>query len=271
MDTIARMPGGNGYVYIVRDQKILIDLKGGEPAIPRKDAVAELNLSDSNGYRIGMHDDKDCDAFTVPTVTEPPQGMNFIGLRRLFGILGPEHYSMAVRAMGILNWDRTCRYCSACGSKIKRSAAIFAKQCEACGFTMFPRISPAVIVAVEKADTILLARARQFTENLYSVLAGFAEPGESLEDTVRREIKEEVGIEVDNIRYFGSQPWPYPDSLMIGFTASWLSGEISVDNDEITDARWFTVEDLPLIPDKISIARSLIDSFIEKRRVMGTR
>ncbi len=133
---------------------------------------------------------------------------------------------------------------------------------------MFPKISPAVIVAVEKAGTILLARASRFAENLYSVLAGFAEPGESLEDTVRREIKEEVGIEVDNIRYFGSQPWPYPDSLMIGFTASWSSGEITVDNDEITEARWFTVEDLPLIPDRISIARSLIDSFIKK---MGNR
>ncbi len=255
---------GNGYIYVIREQKVLVDLKGDELAIPFKDAAAGLDLYDSDGYHIGMLDSRTCDAYPVPAAAEPPRGMGFMGLRRLFGILDPEKYSMAVRAMGILNWDRTCRFCSACGSKLKRLPAIFAKQCESCGFTMFPKISPAVIVAVEKADTILLARANRFAENLYSVLAGFAEPGESLEDTVRREIKEEVGIEVKDVRYFGSQPWPYPDSLMIGFTASWSSGEITVDNDEITDARWFTVEGLPLIPDKISIARSLIDSFVEK-------
>jgi NAD+ diphosphatase len=131
---------------------------------------------------------------------------------------------------------------------------------------MFPRISPAVIVLVERQEKVLLARASRFTENLYSVLAGFAEPGETLEDTVMREIREEVGVEVSDIRYFGSQPWPYPDSLMIGFTASWAAGEIAADNDEITDARWFTVDNLPKIPDKLSISRSLIDWFIEKHR-----
>jgi NAD+ diphosphatase len=187
-----------------------------------------------------------------------------MGLRKLFGVLGAEEYSMAVRALGILNWDRTCRFCSACGAPLRRHDAILAKQCEACGFTMFPRISPAVIVLVERQDKVLLARASRFAEDLYSVLAGFAEPGETLEDTVRREIREEVGIEVGDIRYFGSQPWPYPDSLMIAFTASWAAGEINVDNDEISDARWFTVDDLPKIPDRISIARSLIDWFIEK-------
>ncbi len=254
-----------GYIYIVRGQKILIDLRGGKPAIPRKDALAGLDLSASDGYRIGIKDDRACETYPVPKETEAPQGMSFMGLRRLFGLLGPEEYSMAVRAMGILNWDGTCRFCSACGSKVNRLTDIFAKQCDACGFTMFPKISPAVIVAVEKADTILLARAGRFAENLYSVLAGFAEPGESLEDTVRREIKEEVGIEVRNIRYFGSQSWPYPDSLMIGFTAEWASGEIAVDNNEITDARWFTVENMPLIPDKVSIARALIDEFVKKR------
>ena len=251
-------------MYIVRDQKVLIDLRGDEPIIPRKKEVSGLNLDETDVYRIGMNSGMPCDAYRVPAATEPPRDMSFTGLRKLFGILSPEHYSMAVRAMGIINWDRTCRFCSACGSQLSRHASIFAKECEACGFTMFPRISPAVIVAVERNGKILLARASRFAENLYSVLAGFAEPGESLEDTVRREIREEVGIEVKDIRYFGSQPWPYPDSLMIGFTASWASGELRVDNDEITDARWFSIEELPFIPDKISIARSLIDAFIKK-------
>jgi len=257
-------PAENAYVYIVRDQKVLIDLRGDEPTIPRKKEVSGLNLDEADVYRIGMNSGMPCDAYRVPAATEPPRDMSFTGLRKLFGVLSPEHYSMAVRAMGIINWDRTCRFCSACGSQLSRHASIFAKECEACGFTMFPRISPAVIVAVERNGKILLARASRFAENLYSVLAGFAEPGESLEDTVRREIREEVGIEVKDIRYFGSQPWPYPDSLMIGFTASWASGELKVDDDEITDARWFSVEELPLIPHRVSIARSLIDAFIKK-------
>ncbi len=267
-DETGKISAGDGCLYIIRDQKILVDLTHAQPRIPGNEIAARFDLHIPDGYRIGVHDKTDCYALRVPAGTEAPPGMNFLGLRRLFGMLDPEHYAMAVRATGILNWDRTCRFCSTCGSEIKRHPAILAKQCEACGFTMFPRISPAVIVAVEKDGRILLARASRFTENLYSVLAGFAEPGESLEDTVRREIREEVGIEVKDIRYFGSQPWPYPDSLMIGFTALWSSGDIAVDNDEITDARWFSVEDLPLIPDRISIARSLIDAFIEK---MGKR
>jgi NAD+ diphosphatase len=263
-DTKIATPAGNTCVFIVRDQKVLIDLKGGGPAIPRADAATPLTLNASDGYHIGTQDGMDCYAFAVPAGTEAPQGMSFKGLRRSFGVLKPEDYAMAIRAMGILNWDRTCRFCSVCGSKVTRLADVLAKQCDVCGFTMFPKISPAVIVAVERGNTLLLARASRFAENLYSVLAGFTEPGESLEDTVRREIREEVGIDVRNIRYFGSQPWPYPDSLMIGFTAEWASGEIVIDDDEINDARWFTVEDMPLIPDKVSIARALIDEFIKK-------
>lgn len=266
-DTKSARPAGDSHAYIVRDQKVLVDLKGAGPAIPRADAVAVLGLDASSGYLIGTQDGAACYAFPVPAGTQAPEGMSFTGLRRSFGVLGPEDYAMAVKAMGILNWDRTCRFCSACGSKATRLADVFAKQCDACGFTMFPKISPAVIVAVERGSTLLLARASRFAENLYSVLAGFTEPGESLEDTVRREIREEVGIEVKNIRYFGSQPWPYPDSLMIGFTAEWASGEIAVDDDEISDARWFTVEDMPLIPDKVSIARALIDEFIRKQAI----
>ena len=264
-DTKITTPAGNTCAFIVRDQKVLVDIKDGGHTIPLTDAAAPLGLSISDGYRIGAPDGMACYAFAVPAGTQAPHGMSFTGLRKLFGLLKPEDYAMAIRAVGILNWDRTCRFCSVCGSKVTHLADVFAKQCGACGFTMFPKISPAVIVAVERGDTLLLARSSRFAENLYSVLAGFAEPGESLEDTVRREIKEEVGIEVRNIRYFGSQPWPYPDSLMIGFTAEWASGEIVIDNDEITDARWFTAGNMPLIPDKVSIARALIDEFMKKR------
>lgn len=123
---------------------------------------------------------------------------------------------------------------------------------------------------MERDDKVLLARSGRFAENLYSVIAGFVEPGETLEEVVRREIREEVGIDVNDIRYFGSQPWPYPDSLMIAFTASYAGGEIDIDDDEIVEAKWFTADNLPVIPEKVSIARSLIDWFIEKHRGDGS-
>jgi NAD+ diphosphatase len=131
---------------------------------------------------------------------------------------------------------------------------------------VFPRISPAVIVLIERGDHVLLARASHFPEGMHSVVAGFVEPGESLEETVSREIEEETGILVEDVRYFGSQPWPFPDSLMIGFTARYASGEIRIDGKEIVDAGWFSVDDLPEIPGKVSIARKLIDWFIEKHQ-----
>jgi NAD+ diphosphatase len=253
-------------VFLMRGHKLLVDLSSGVPRVPDQSVAEEFGLSLEDGYRLGSLDGVDCHALSVTGDGEPPRAMDYLGLRKLFGVLDDARYDMAVRALAILNWDRTCRFCSACGSALRRHESILAKVCETCGFTMFPRISPAVIVLVERQEKVLLARASRFAENLYSVLAGFAEPGETLEDTVRREVMEEVGVEVSDIRYFGSQPWPYPDSLMIGFTASWAAGEIAADNDEITDARWFTVDDLPRIPDRLSISRSLIDWFIDRHR-----
>jgi NAD+ diphosphatase len=148
-----------------------------------------------------------------------------------------------------------------------RSRGMIAKECPCCELLIFPRISPAVIVLVERENRVLLARVKRFTSELYSVLAGFVEPGETLEEAVQREIEEEVGIRVKNIRYFGSQPWPFPDSLMIGFTAEYDSGEIEIDETEIVDAGWFDPEKLPTIPGKISIARELIDWFVEARSI----
>jgi NAD+ diphosphatase len=139
-----------------------------------------------------------------------------------------------------------------------------AKECPQCGLIDFPRISPAVIVLVERDKKVLLARSSRFKDELYSVLAGFVDPGETLEEAVRREVKEEVNIEVSNIRYFGSQPWPFPDSLMIAFTAQYSGGEIHVDGTEILDTNWFDPDKLPTIPGKISIARALIDWFVSK-------
>ena len=137
--------------------------------------------------------------------------------------------------------------------------------CPSCGLAAYPRIAPAIIVLVRRGDRALLARNAKYPVPIYSTLAGFVDIGESLEETLAREVREEVGIEVTNIRYFGSQPWPLPHSLMIGFTAEWAGGEIRVDGEEITDAQWFAADDLPsLLPSHISIARRLIDAWTEE-------
>jgi NAD+ diphosphatase len=129
----------------------------------------------------------------------------------------------------------------------------------------YPRLSPAAIVLIRHGDKVLLARSPGFPPGMYSVLAGFVEPGESIEETIYREIREEVGVEVTNVRYFGSQPWPFPNSLMIGFTADYAGGELRKDPEEIEDAGWYSIDDLPVLPPKVSIARAMIDQFVAER------
>jgi NAD+ diphosphatase len=145
-------------------------------------------------------------------------------------------------------------------------AGELAMECTACGQLSYPRISPAVIVAILRDEKILLARANRFPSGFYSVLAGFVEPGETLEQCAKREVREETGIEVKNLRYFSSQPWPFPHSLMVAFTAEYAAGEIRIDPSEIADAGWYSADALPLIPDPITVARKLIDWYVGRAR-----
>ena len=165
-----------------------------------------------------------------------------------------------------MHWNQNHQYCGKCGGLTRNRANERAKFCPKCGWINYPRLSPAIIVAVRKDHQILLAHSQRFSGKFYSVLAGFVEPGETLEACVEREVREEVGITLKNISYFGSQPWPFPDSLMIAFTAEYAGGDIKIDTSEITDAGWFSVDSLPPIPSKISIARRLIDWFSENKQ-----
>jgi len=226
---------------------------------------ADLGLETIREWYLGKFDGRHCYCAEIPEGTAIPDRMALHGLRYLYGHIEEPLHRIAMKAAHMIEWDRTTRYCGYCGMETIRARGIIAKECPCCELLSFPRISPAVIVLVERENRVLLARVKRFTSELYSVLAGFVEVGETLEEAVQREIEEEVGIRVKNIRYFGSQPWPFPDSLMIGFTAEYESGEISLDEAEIADAGWFDPERLPIIPGKISIARRLIDWFVETK------
>jgi len=255
---------GPAWWFLFHDQRILVRSLGEEAAIPCVEDPESLGLRIVRTCYLGRLDGRPCYGAECEPDGALKEGLGFQGLRGLSGRLKDHIFWLAARARQLLEWDRSHRYCGQCGRPTVDKEDERAKVCPACGLTNFPRMSPAIIVAVVKGDRILLARAARFANQMYSVLAGFVEPGESLEDCVRREVREEVGVEVRNIRYFGSQPWLFPNSLMVAFTADYAGGEISVDNREIVDAAWFKAEGLPPIPGKISIARRLIDWFVEK-------
>ena len=198
-----------------------------------------------------------------------PEGFSLEGLRAAWYGLDEPEFRAAGAARQKVQWHRSARYCSDCGSSLQPTAERDdAMRCTACGRVHFPPVSPAVIVLVQRGREALLGRSARFPEGMYSTLAGFVEPGESLEECVHREIREEVGVAVTNLRYFGSQPHPFPHSLMVGFVADWAGGDIRLDDDEIEDAQWFDAGDLPRLPHPMSIARALIEDFVE--RASGT-
>jgi NAD+ diphosphatase len=206
-------------------------------------------------FAVGLADD------FAPSAISTPWRLG--GLRSWFGILDDLSLSLAMRAVQVLEWDRTHRFCGTCGTPTTIAPGERAKRCPACKLTVYPRISPAMMVLVCKGRELLLARGVNFPPGRFSALAGFLEAGETIEQAVIREVREEVGVEVDRLEYFGSQSWPFPNSLMIAFRAQWVSGEISPDLNEIAEAHWYSPENLPQLPPRLSIARALIDSAIQ--------
>ncbi|HWO10323.1 MAG TPA: NAD(+) diphosphatase [Polyangiaceae bacterium] len=242
-------------------------VKDEAPAIRWPDLadVLELGFDPARGQYLGRQDDEDCFALHVEDAPLPaPWAAR--GLRGLYPALGDELFTVAGRAVQLATFAVTHRYCGRCGQPTRRVPGEHCVRCAACELSAYPRIAPAIIVLVRRGAHALLGRSARFPDGMYSTLAGFVEAGESLEQAIVREVREEAGVDVGNIRYFGSQPWPFPHSLMVGFTADHVGGEICVDGTEIVDARWFSAEDLPVIPPKPSIARYLIDAWLEDAR-----
>ncbi len=209
---------------------------------------------------IGTLENKHLFASDVAIGSKAPEGWVWVSLKDLHSILNTDHYSIAGRAMQLIEWDRTHTHCGCCGSPTFLRKEERCRECPSCGHLAYPKIAPAIMALVKKGNEILLARSPHFPEKVYSVLAGFVDPGETLEQCVIREVFEEVGLKVKNVCYFGSQPWPFSRSLMIGFICEWAEGDIRIDPVEIEDAAWFSLDHLPEIPTHLSLARTLIDS-----------
>ena len=193
---------------------------------------------------------------------QPPPGWNFAELRALWTRLDEALLGVAGQALQLLEWDRTHQCCGRCGTLTERGGEERARRCPACELTVYPRLSPVIMVRVIHDGRILLARAPRFAPGVYSVLAGFVEAGETLEQALHREVAEEVGIQVNNLRYFASQSWPFPHSLMIAFTADYAGGEVQADGQELLEAGWFAPDELPGLPSPMSMAWRLIQDFV---------
>ncbi|HEY9592906.1 MAG TPA: NAD(+) diphosphatase [Spirochaetia bacterium] len=256
---------GDPVVLVTRGSDLLLVGTDESPDLPLFGDVRGRGLPLDVTHPLGSADGAECvSASVLPTVVAPP-GMRFVPVRSLFGRIPDTAFKVIFRALEIGDWDRESRFCGRCGAATLMKDGERARECPSCGALIYPRISPAVIMAVVRDDTILLARAQRFAAGFYSVLAGFVEPGETLEECVAREVREETGIEVKNIRYFASQPWPFPHSLMVAFTAEHATGEIRVDHTELVDAAWYRADALPRIPDRLTVARRLIDWFVASR------
>lgn len=245
------------FIFAFRNREIL--LAGNE--LPRRSDFPDPN--GISGLKIGTLQGIPCIGIQFPTAEELP--LEPKPIRAVIHGLDDETTCAICRAKKLIFWRNLRRFCGSCGTRLQDSSRDIARICPDCGERFYPQLAPAVITAVLRRDEILLAHNRNFTPGIFSLIAGFVEAGETLEQAVAREIMEETSLKVKNIRYYSSQPWPFPNSLMLGFIAEYDSGEIQTDGEELEAAGWFNTENLPLLPDHGSIARRIIEDFKANR------
>lgn len=254
----------NSHWFIFQADRLLIMKQNSSLKMP-ENIFSSLTSSLVRQHKLGLFNNIECFCAEVSKETILPQELTPLPLRQAFEVLERVWFGVAVKAFSVINWDRNNQFCGRCGTPTQHTISTFERICPTCGLALYPRISPSVIVLIRKQDQILMARSPHFTPGAYGLIAGFVEIGENLEQTLHREVKEEVNIEIKNIRYFGSQPWPFPDSLMIGFTADYAGGELRIDNNEIEAAGWYRYDNLPGLPtSSFSLARKLIDHYLSE-------
>jgi len=256
-------PAADSLAFLVDDGQIWLQRRGKVLYLP---CIDELRVTVRESFHIGRVGQKDC--FRVVANSVPANGTTgeWVGLRQAFLWLDQPLFLMAGRAVQLFHWCDEHRFCSRCGSTCERHPHEHAMVCKHCGFRQYPRINPCIIVLVTRGPEALLAQGARFPEGMHSCLAGFIEAGENAEQALRREVREEVGLEVEALRYHGSQSWPFPHSLMLGYRAEWRAGEISPDRQEIVSAGWFSKQSLPRLPPPQSIARELIEAWLQEQQ-----
>lgn len=256
------------YWFIFQGDRLLLTKTETQVNLPDESIFLQIKPYLLRHHYLGKFNNHNCYCAEIDKNISLPQDIQIIPLRLAFEVIGVDWYRAAVKAYSIITWDINTQFCSRCGSKtILKKIGTYEHVCSVCELALYPRISPSMIVMIKKEDQILMARSPHFSPGAYGLIAGFVEIGESIEEAVHREVKEEVSIEINNLQYFGSQAWPFPDSLMVGFTADYVSGDIVIDNNEIEAAGWYNCDNLPGRPSSnISIAKKLIDSFIEQQK-----
>ncbi|AXS80468.1 NAD(+) diphosphatase [Dechloromonas sp. HYN0024] len=247
--------------WILRAEHRLLTVAGDDAGSVFPSGLAGDFGPPENALHIGELNGRPCYAADVVQHPDLP-GSEATPLRNIFLLAGHESFALAGRATQLLDWQNNHRFCGKCGTPTARKPDELAMHCPNCGLLAYPRISPAVMVLVRDGDKLLLSRSPHFKPGVFSALAGFVEAGETLEACAVREVREEVGIEIANLSYFHSQPWPFPNSLMVAFFADYAGGTITPDPNEIEAANWFHLDALPLLPEPISISRRLIEAAV---------
>ena len=248
--------------FIFNNSKLLLQMQpDGSYTIPLAEQPPLPVAKDNEPLLVTRMPDG-CDVKTYTTKTQSPT-LHFHDLRQSYFVLSQDAYAMAGKCHELVYWNQRTRFCGHCASPLELGKGLY-KECPSCGQLFWPTLSTAIIVLISRGEEVLLVRSRDFRGNYYGLVAGFVETGESLEAAIRREVNEETSLEIQDITYFGSQPWPYPCGLMVGFMAKYKSGELRLQDCELAAGGWFHYTKLPEIPQEMSIARKLIDNWVNQ-------
>ena len=260
-----RDPAEEGVCIVFQRGELVSDMRAPEPCMLSHRLLRLSDWQERQRLFLGYWRDQACFAVEIePAIELDPMVYQRGSLYKVLGRMDDQLFALAGRASQILAWERDHKHCGRCGQAMLMDIDERAMRCEPCGTVNYPRIAPCVIVLVTRGEELLLARNANFPVPMYSTLAGFIEAGETAEETLVREVREEVGVDVHNLRYFSSQSWPFPSQLMLGFYAEYAGGDIVCDQVEIADAQWFHYTKLPAIPGKVAISRWIIDTYLSR-------